>query len=77
MINLRVSPDTLCTMLNGEFTLEACQAIDEFLEENSDEALTPMDIRISFFEVPRKYSDDFNPDQLIAELNNGNNLYLE
>lgn len=78
MINVRISASTLCDLLAPHFTYEACEKICEYLEEcGFEKPLLLGDIAISFSEVPADYIDDYDDDNIIATLPNGNILVSE
>lgn len=74
-INIKVTAEMLCVMLDGKFTLDACNAICEYMEEcGNDSPLMIGDIAICFSEIPAEWDDEYDEDNLIAELDNGNVL---
>ena len=78
MINVSVTPMMLATLCGGHFTLEACGAICDYIEEcSADEVFDIGDIVISFSEIPIEWINEYNEDQVIAVLNNGNAVVAE
>lgn len=78
MINVRISASTLCDLLAPRFTYEACEKICEYLEDcGVEQPLLLGDIVISFSEVPADYIDDYEEENIIATLRNGNILVSE
>lgn len=73
-MKIEIGPSILCDLLGGHFTLEACEVICELFEENEDSNSAPRigDIAISFSEIPEEWTDDWNEDNLVAKLDNGN-----
>lgn len=77
-INLTVTSTTLCDLLGGAFTYDACEAICEYLNEcGCDDPLTIGDISISFSEIPQDWVEDEDSDRVIKILDNGNALILQ
>lgn len=75
MINIKITAMMLCDLCGGKFTLEACEAICDFFEEcGCAEPCSIGDICISFSEVPADWTDEYNEDNTIAVLDNGNVL---
>lgn len=72
-MRITVTPEMLCTLCGGKFTLEACNAICELFEECGE---APMigDICVSYGEIPADWTDEYDDDNLIATLDNGNVL---
>ena len=70
---IKITPSMLCDLCNGKFTLEGAEAICEYFEENDIEQ-APMigDICICFEEIPSEYVQDYEKDNIIANLDNGN-----
>lgn len=76
MINLKVSASTLCELMRGTFTLQACEALCELLEDCAPgDSFTVGDLAVSFSELPGDYITDYNEDEtMIIHLDNGNIL---
>lgn len=74
-INLKVTSSMLCDLCGGRFTYEACEAICNYFDEcGCDEPMMIGDICISFSEIPASWVDEYNEENLIAPLANGNVL---
>ena len=75
MINIKADVNLLCELCAPKFTIEACAAIINYLNEiaPSDSFLIG-DICISFSEMPSSWVDA--EDNVIAELDNENVLIL-
>lgn len=71
-INVVLSSSTVCDLLCGRFTYEACDAICEYLSDCSDGPWHIGDIAISFAEVLREDLEEGEEESIIAELSNGN-----
>lgn len=71
MINIKVDENLLCELCAPKFTLEACEAIINYLNEmDPNDSFYVGDICISFSEIPSDWAAD--EDTIIATLNNGN-----
>lgn len=77
-INVKVTPEMLCDMCGGRFTYDACEAICNYFEQcGNDEAVAIGDICISFSEIPSDWNDEYNDENLVALLDNGNALIIQ
>lgn len=78
MINIRITAETLTTLLAPRFTITACERICELLEEAGEaESWLLGDIAISFTEMPREWVDELDEDTAWWDLENGNILVAE
>lgn len=74
-MTIKITAAMLCDLCGGKFTLEACEAIENYFEEcGCNEAVYIGDICVSFGEIPQEWEDDYDEDNLIAVLDNGNVL---
>lgn len=72
-MKIKVTAAMLCDLCGGRFTYEACEAIETFYEEiGGDATPTIGDICFSFSEIPADWKNDWNEDNLLAMLDNGN-----
>lgn len=73
MINVSITPYTLCDLCGGRFTLEACEAIGEYLNEVGNGFIFSVgDICVSFGEMRESDMDEDDEERVIAHLSNGN-----
>ena len=72
MINIKVNASLLCDLLAPRFTYDACEAICEYLEEYENESFYLGDIAISFCEIDADDLDEYEEENVIAILKNGN-----
>lgn len=78
MINIRITAETLATLLAPKFTIAACERICELLEKaDKAESWLLGDIAISFTEMPRKWADELDEETPWWDLENGNILVAE
>lgn len=77
-MKITVTAMTLCDLLGGKFTLEACEAMEEYFEECGDPATAPHlgDLMVGFAEMAEKDMDEDDEERAIAHLNNGNVLVM-
>lgn len=73
MLTIKITASMLCDLCNGKFTYEACDALCDYLEE-LEVAPTIGDICVSFAEIPASWEDEYDEDNLVAVLENGNVL---
>lgn len=72
-MKIEIGASILCDLLGGHFTFEACEAICELFEEDgADSAPCIGDIAISFREIPADWTDEYNEENLLVKLDNGN-----
>lgn len=73
---ITVSATTLCELLGGHFTLEACEALCKHFEDIATNDFAPSigDIACSYGELPGTWTDSYDDENLIAKLDNGNVL---
>ena len=77
-INLTVTSTTLCDLLEGKFTYEGCEALCQYLDDcGVTEPMRLGDIAISFSEVPASWANEYNEEDIIAHLENGNILVAQ
>ena len=75
MINIKTDANLLCELCAPKFTIEACAAIINYLNEMApSDNFSIGDICISFSEMPSSWIDA--EDNVIAELDNENVLIL-
>lgn len=76
MMKISVTPLTLCTLLAPCFTLEAVEALCNYFEDVGDDTFAPMldNIWASYSEQPAEYADEYEEENIIAWLKNGNIL---
>lgn len=72
-INVTITANVLCNLLNGRLSCEACEALCQYLDDYGiTEPLRLGDIVISFSEVPANWADEYDEKNIIAHLKNGN-----
>ena len=76
-INIRVTPSMLCDLCGGRFTLEACEALCEYLSEIDDTDYYIGDLIVSFAEIGEEDADDYEEDYIVAHLSNGNCVVVQ
>lgn len=77
-INVTITSETLCDLLHGAFTYDACEAICNYFEEvGVDSPMMIGDICYSFAEIPSAWEDEYDSENLIAILKNGNVLIAQ
>lgn len=74
-MKITITAIMLCDLLGGKFTLEACEALCDWFEDETASSFAPAigDIACSYSEMPASYMDE-DDDDIIARLNNGNVL---
>lgn len=74
-MDIRVTPETLCELCRGHFTLEACKALCDYFDDlGSFDALSVGDLTMSYEEIPASWTDLYDDESLIESLSNGNVL---
>ena len=74
-MTITITPEMLCDLCGGKFTLKACEAICNYFDEGCEDACPRIgDIYVSFEEIPQNWLEEENEDDLIAVLDNGNAL---
>lgn len=70
MLNIKIDKFTLCNLCAPQFTLEACEALINHLNDYApSECFSVGDICISYSEIPHSWVDEDT--NIIATLNNG------
>lgn len=75
-MKITITAMMLCDLCGGKFTLEACEALCAWFEENADRDFAPHigDICVSYTEVNAEDLEEDDEDRVIARLDNGNAL---
>ena len=75
-MKITITAIMLCDLLGGKFTLEACEALCDWFEDETDSSFAPAigDIACSFSEMPADWADEEDEENIIARLDNGNVL---
>ena len=75
-MKITITAHMLCNLCEGKFTLEACEALCDWLEEIGDRDFAPTigDICISYSELRAEDIDEDDEEHIIAHLDNGNVL---
>ena len=72
-MKITITAGMLCTLTNGHFTLEACEAICSYFDECGSECAPYIgDIICSFGELPAEDVEEYDEESVIATLDNGN-----
>lgn len=75
-MKITITSMMLCELCGGKFTLEACEALYDWLEENAGRDFAPAigDICVSYSELKAEDVDEDDEERIIAHLDNGNVL---
>lgn len=77
-INVTITANVLCDLLNGRLSCDACEALCQYLDDcGVTEPLRLGDIAICFSEVPASWADAYDEENIIAHLKNGNILVAQ
>lgn len=73
-MKITITAMMLCDLLGGKFTLEACEALCDWFEDETDSSFAPAigDIACSYSEMSAEDVDEDNEENIIARLDNGN-----
>lgn len=74
-MKITITPGILCNLCNNKFSLTACEVICGLFEK-WDKSPTIDDICTNFSEIPANCTDEYNNNNLVTNLYNGNVLVV-
>lgn len=77
-MKITITPMMLCCLCGGKFTLEACEALCDWFEENTGSDFAPAigDICLSYNELSADWVEEDDEEKIVAHLDNGNVLIM-